>query len=99
MKQTTQTALLPIHSTPSPYATALGNTHMHTHITVEVGPVMSDTHTHTQNTAWKSAYYRAIAKADKICLTRIILKTVLRVWHNTHTNTEQWYIITVCDQF
>lgn len=30
---------------PSPYATASGNTHMHTHITVEVGPVMGDTHT------------------------------------------------------
>lgn len=33
---------------PSPYATASGNTHMHTHITVEVGPVMSDTHKATQ---------------------------------------------------
>ncbi len=32
---------------PSPYATASGNTHMHTHITGEVGPVMSDANTHT----------------------------------------------------
>jgi len=34
---------------PSPYATAAGNTHMHMHITVEVGPVTSDTHTHTRH--------------------------------------------------
>lgn len=64
---------------PSPYATASGNTHMHTHITVEVGPVMSDVH--TQNTALKSVYYRANAKADKISLTRTILMTALVLSH------------------
>lgn len=40
---------------PSPYATASGNTHMHMHITVEVGPVMSNTY--TQSAALNSVYY------------------------------------------
>lgn len=39
---------------PSPYATASGNTHMHMHITVEVGPVMSNTY--TQSAALNSVY-------------------------------------------
>ena len=45
---------------PSPYATASGSTHMHTHITVEAGPVTTDT---LSGTALYSVYYRNNNKA------------------------------------
>lgn len=72
---------------PSPYATASGNTHMHTHITVEVGPVMSDTHTHS-NTAMNSVYYRS--KADKNLFNQdsTLLMTALGVCFYIKTLTQ-----------